>query len=321
MEGDLHTDNGPGMWQRLTPVLVLTACIAAVAVLLSLLGCRRSHAPEGKVAVTFEPQATVAAALTGDPGSVVTLLKAGSNPETYDPTMSDMTALQGADIYFTLNTPGFERGALRRVSDNYPGLRIVDASEGLEIITGTHGHAHSHGDGHDHGDGGDPHLWTSVRNMRQMIPVMAEALVNSDPALADSVGRRAMLLTDRLQALDDSIAALLRPVRGATFVVMHPSLSYFARDYGLRQMPMETEGKEASPRQLQARLDSAAARRPLLMVVEAGHNPEQGAAMARQLGLDTLQISLNSPAWESELLRLATALRDRSDRRANTTAK
>ena len=34
------------------------------------------------------------------------------------------------------------------------------------------------------------------------------------------------------------------------FIVYHPALTYYARDYGIRQVAIETDGKEPSARQL-----------------------------------------------------------------------
>ena len=40
-----------------------------------------------------------------------------------------------------------------------------------------------------------------------------------------------------------ALDSILRPCRGASFVVWHPSLSYFARDYGLHQIALSPEGR------------------------------------------------------------------------------
>ena len=40
------------------------------------------------------------------------------------------------------------------------------------------------------------------------------------------------------------------------FMIYHPALSYFARDYGLHQIPIEAGGKEPSPAHLKALIDT-----------------------------------------------------------------
>lgn len=280
----------------------LQAGIAALCAAVILAACSHTE-KKPAVAVTFEPQAAVTRTVAGDDFEVVTLLRPGSDPETYDPSMAEMTAMQKAGVYFTFDTPGFEQTAVKRLHENFPAMEVINLSQGIELITGTHG---------DHG--ADPHLWTSVRNMRQTLPALAQALAQQQPENADRIAARAMAETTRLQALDDSLASLLAPLRGRSFVVMHPSLGYFARDYGLNQIALETDGKEASPQQMKARLDSASATRPLLVVAESSHNPSQAAQAASMLGTDTISMAFNTTAWDSELLRLAQALRRQADK-------
>ena len=50
-----------------------------------------------------------------------------------------------------------------------------------------------------------------------------------------------------METVNDSIRTLLKESQGKTFITFHPSLSYFARDYGLIQYSLEEGGKEPSP--------------------------------------------------------------------------
>ena len=47
-------------------------------------------------------------------------------------------------------------------------------------------------------------------------------------------------------------AEALRQANVHTIVIYHPALTYYARDYGLRQVAIETDGKEPSAKQLTA---------------------------------------------------------------------
>lgn len=284
------------MMRRAFPVLVLMAGIVLMVALLTLAGCSRNEQRHA-VAVTFAPQAEVVRVLSDGRYEVVTLIKPSTNPETYDPSMSEMTALQRAGLYMSLGTTGFEQATLPRLIENFPNLQVVDVAGGVAAVEGTHGNGE-----------GDPHLWSSVRNMKIIASSMAEAMSAYDPDDAAGYREREAALQTRLQALDDTLASILEPVRGSAFVVIHPSLSYFARDYGLNQLSLEREGKEPTARQMQERLDSAASARPLLMIAEPAHNPDQAWTVARQLGIDTIQVQLNGTDWSEQLTRLARRL-------------
>ena len=59
-------------------------------------------------------------------------------------------------------------------------------------------------------------------------------------------------LQKELQALDARTAEKIARSGIEYFIVYHPALTYYARDYGLRQVAIETDGKEPSAKQLTA---------------------------------------------------------------------
>ena len=64
--------------------------------------------------------------------------------------------------------------------------------------------------------------------------------------------------TARLDSIDNAITARLAPHKGDSFIVWHPSLSYFARDYGLNQVVVGgSEHKESSIADLKESIDTA----------------------------------------------------------------
>ena len=57
-------------------------------------------------------------------------------------------------------------------------------------------------------------------------------------------------LQKELQALDARTAEKIARSGIEYFIVYHPALTYYARDYGLRQIAIEADGKEPSAKQL-----------------------------------------------------------------------
>ncbi len=102
----------------------------------------------------------------------------------------------------------------------------------------------------------------------------------------------------------------IKNIKGKAFVVMHPSLSYFARDYGLRQVAMETDGKEASPRQLAERMEKARKLKAKVLIHDREHSPAQAKNVAEQLGLKLIIVSLNGNDWREEMMKTAHAIAD-----------
>lgn len=252
-----------------------------------------------RYAVSYPMQRSLLCDIAGDSAEVFTLIPPGTDPETYEPSVQTLRSLENSRAYFILGTPGFEEAILRKVSDNLSEVKPVDCGKNIPHISDTHGNGET-----------DPHVWNSVRNAITIATAMRDWLVSHDPDHAAGYSRRYKDLTRRLTALDDSIAGILDDAKGKAFVVMHPSLSYFAHDYGLRQIAMETEGKEASPRQLSARMDEARKSGATVMIHDREHSSAAAESVARQLGLTLVSVSLNGDNWAEEMITIAKAIAD-----------
>ena len=301
-------------------ITVTTLALAATGCGCSYTGTDSSGRPVA--AVVYPQQAALLRPIVGDEFEIVTLLPPGSDPETYEPSMSTMKALTHADILFAMGTPGFEEAVLRGVGANFPDLKVIDSSAGIERLTHTHGsaeygkldHGHGHSHGHDDHEAeieGDPHLLTSVRNARIMAANMVSALSSLNPAESATYRRRLASLDSVFTVTDDSLRSIL--ARGARpFVMLHPSLSYFAHDYGLTQLSMEQDGKEPSPRMYAQTMKTLSVSDPALLVTERTHSSPQLKAMADEAGIPELVVDLNSEDWIANLYKIAEALTSRN---------
>lgn len=263
--------------------------------------------------VTYPQQAALLRPLIGDDYDLVILLPPGNDPETYDPSMSTMKALTRADIYFTMGTPGFEQAVLKRIESNFPDVKVFDASKGINRLEDSHGHVHSHV-GHVHEDvrdthcqSGDPHLLTSVRNGRIMADNMARTLTSLNNGKSEVYKSRFNRLDSILRVADDSLAALLRSGSG-TFVVKHPSLSYFAQDYNLTQISLEQEGKEPSPRGYRETLKRIESESPAVIISEKQHSSRNLDEAAKSMSIPVIEVDLNTEDWIETLFFIAESI-------------
>lgn len=275
--------------------------LTLLSILLTMCGCSSGNKESrSAIAVSFEPQAWMLRQITGDDFDIVTLLPAGSDPENYQPSISTMRGLGNSDAFFTLGTLGFEKSLTDNISSNFPDLKIIDSSEGIEKIMGTHGHSHSHS--HEE-ENFDPHLLTSFSNCIVIARNMTESLASLYPDKADKYREAGNNLVARLQEMEDSVAAM--NLKDKAVVIRHPSLSYFARDYGIRQIPLQEDGKETSPLQLKRRLEEIRNTSPSLFVSEKEHASPSDSETAKELGIGLIEVSLNSSQWLDDLMRLS----------------
>ncbi len=202
------------------------------------------------VAVSILPQKRFVEKLVGDEVRVLVMVGPGQSPATYEPTPKQMAALTGAALYLSTGLP-FERVWLPRIRQACDGLQVVDTTRGIP----RRGMASHHG--HDHGGERDPHFWTDPGLVARSLPALAEALATANPAGAVRYRARAADFAVELEALDKEIRVLLARAAGKCFLVFHPSWGYFADAYGLRQLPIEIEGKSPGARSLAATIDRA----------------------------------------------------------------
>lgn len=257
------------------------------------------------IAVSFDPQAWMIKQISGDDFDIITLLPPGTDPETYQPSIGTMKSLGNAKVFFSLGTSGFEHRISDNIHSNFPELKIADCADGIEKITGTHEY-HSGTNGHDHQEDFDPHMLSSIRNCIIIAENMTQTLMRVRPDKAAQYRTAGNDLKEKLMAMDDSIVSM--DIKGKAFAIRHPSLSYFARDYGLIQINLQADGKEASPLQLRKRMEEMKGSDTKVFIIEKEHSSAGDKETARQLDLKTIDVSLNSSSWLDNLMETANEI-------------
>lgn len=258
------------------------------------------------LAVSIEPVRYFAEALAGDRFRVVSLVPKGASPETYDPTPRQLAELSHSVAYLRVGYIGFEQTWMDRLADNAPHLRFFDLSEGVDLIYDEdHAAAHSPG-----AAGVEPHIWSSAPNALRMADNLTNALIALDPG-GDSLYRhRCDSLGRVIQRVDSLCRALLSaPGADRAFMIYHPALSYFARDYGLRQIPIEEGGKEPSPARLQELIDLCREEAVHVVFVQPEFDRRNARLIADQTGTQIADINPLAYDWEKEMLHAADVLR------------
>ena len=222
------------------------ACAGIVA--LALAACQKGEKDERPVlVVSIEPQRQMLEQLAGDDYRIVTLMPNGENPETFEPSPARRIDVENAQAYFTTGNLLFENNLEMTARDK---SIFHDMSQGIAPIYGTHTHFHGHSeflpDDDAHVRGVDPHVWVSVKNARVMAKNMTRVLSEIDKDNAAAYQARLATYDAHLDSLDQAFAARLDSLPNTSFLVWHPSMSYFARDYGLNQIVVGSETKESS---------------------------------------------------------------------------
>lgn len=273
---------------------------AAIAIaVIMLAGCSSSSDKQSKpvLTVSVAPQAALLEEIVGDKYDVNILFDNNSDPETFEPTIEAIADLSRSNVFFSTGVLPIEKEVLEKLTSNAEELRIVDTSTGIPLIRGTHG-----------GETPDPHIWVSPGNLIMIAEQMTAAVIAGDPANEAFYTANFKRLQTRLQKLSGRIAARLADNAGAAFVVWHPSLSYFARDFGLRQIVVESEGKEIGPKEYSSKLKEIAAAKPEVVVAEQAHDPKNAAEIASTLGIPLITIDITGKDITDQLYKIADAI-------------
>ena len=283
--------------------IVLLVCVCVAAMVAACAGGSKADIEDARViTVSILPQKYFLEKIVGDRFDVKCMLDKGGNPETYEPSMSYMMNLEKSDAYFLMGNIGFELSIRSKIKEYNPDIKVCDVSEGIELISGSH-----HFDADDK-EGIDPHTWTSVANARVIIKNMLDDVVELDPENKAEYESNYRDFDRELSEFQDSIALRLQPVKGGAFVVWHPSLSYFARDYGLEQISLEYDGKEVPVKYLEKKVAYAVSRKPSVFFFQKGMDTNQAQAVNAQIGTRLVEINPLGYNWKYEIRKIADAL-------------
>jgi zinc transport system substrate-binding protein len=293
---------------------VMNAFASLLLLLLLMTSCTGKSSKNNRtvekpvITVTIEPQRYFTQAIAGDKFNVVSIVPKGSSPETYDPIPQQLVSLAESKAYLRIGYVGFEQVWMERLMKNAPHLQVFDTSTGIDLILDHTHHGHEKDAGHIH-SGVEPHLWSSPANVLIIARNTFKALCTLDKENEAYYLVRYDSLCQQIQHLDTQIRRKLsNPQSSKAFLIYHPTLSYFARDYNLQQYPIEENGKEPSPTYLKSLIDISKAEKIHVIFVQPEFDHRNAETIARQTGTVVTHINPLSYDWEKELLRIAEVL-------------
>lgn len=232
------------------------------------------------------PVARLGCDLVGDPCTPRALVPAGASAHSWEPKPSDLETLQGASAYLQVGLE-FEHSWIPRFQSTVPSLRVLDLSGAMDLSGHEEGHPHRGSEPE-----ADPHVWSSPRALKLLVSVLAEQIARTRPDLSPRVDKGLPALKTRLDGLDSIARLKLAPFSGKTFLVNHPGLGYFARDYGLVQRPLESHGREMTPVTLFEIRRTARAQGIRAVFVQPESSPVVAGQVAKELGVPVVEVDL-----------------------------
>jgi zinc/manganese transport system substrate-binding protein len=232
--------------------------------------------------------------------AVRTLVPAGGDAHSYEPSLRDREALDGATLVVA-NGLGLEElldDTLDDVAaDGVPVVRMAEHVPG-HLAGGEHTHGDDPSDDHGH-DGDDPHVWFDPTRIAAALPALADALVaaGADQVAVDGcVETATRALTELDATVAETLAAVPEPRR--VLVTNHDSLGYFADRYDFTVLgtvlPSTSTLSEAGPADLEQLGQAIEAAGVPAIFTETLHRGGDAEALAARLGVDVVELHTDS---------------------------
>jgi zinc transport system substrate-binding protein len=278
------------------------------------------------VFVSIVPQKYFVQQIGKDLVEVQAMVRSDASPATYEPKPRQMAVLSKAKIYFAIGVP-FEKVWLPKIAAANSKMAVIHTDHGIrKLAMAAHHHHEDEGEhhegeahhGNEHQDAGehphedhdeqgglDPHIWLAPPLVKIQARSILDALKRIDPAHGSVYEANCHKFLARIDQLDADLKKTFTGRKGLAFMVFHPSWGYFARAYGLEQVPIEIEGKDPKPAQLQALIAHAREEGVRIIFVQPQFSTKSAQVVAREIGGQVVFADPLAEDWMDNLREVA----------------
>lgn len=277
-----------------------------------LAGCKgtpQKQADSGKASETEKPAVTVTVTVTISPYKyfvdqiakgkvdVNVMVSNGNNPETYEPYAQQMMELSKSALYLKVGSIGFEQTWMKKLQDNAPDMKVIDTSVGIKPAKTPGGNI-------------DPHVWMSCSNARIIASNILKALCELEPKNKAFFKKNYQSLLSIINKRDSTIKESFKkdPDLVRKFVIYHPILTYFARDYQLEQLAIEEEGREPSASQLKSLIERARKEKIKFCLIQAEFANRNTTTFINESHTKPMDINPLQGDWNRAMQEAAAAI-------------
>jgi zinc transport system substrate-binding protein len=280
--------------------------------------------PEGRVKafVGILPIAYFVERVGGANVEVNVLVGPGQDPHMFEPTPKTVAKLADAQVLFKVGFP-FEENITKKVGLTFKNIMVVDLQQGITLRPMTeeaskveeaehrHGHppavAEKHEHHHEAGEM-DPHTWLDPRLVKIQARTLADTFIQIDPVRKEHYEKNLREFQTDLDSVHEQLAKALAPLKGKSFFVFHPAYAYFGEAYGLKQVPVQLEGREPSARQLARLIDLAKKNEVRVIFVQPQFSKKGAESLAKAIGATVVTLDDLAPNYLDNLKEMAAKL-------------
>jgi len=267
---------------------------------------RKFELDNNQISVSILPQKYFVEKIAKDYFKINVLIPAGASPASYEPSSRQMKEITKSVSYLRIGHIGFEQVWMDRLQKTNKKMKVSDLSKDIDFIKGE---PVKHGD-HFHEGGIDPHIWMSLESAKIIARNTLAALIDLDSTLSIAFTNNYVDFIEEINNIEFQIRELLSPYEGKEFLIYHPALSYFARDFGLVQHPLELDGKNPSPAHLKEIIDLSKEKGIKAIFIQKEFDKENAETLAKEIGGKIIQINPLAENWLKEIINTSEKIKD-----------
>jgi zinc transport system substrate-binding protein len=272
--------------------------------MIALISCRHEPSGAGKdiITVSIAPFKYFIGQIAGDDFAVNIMVPPGANPHIYEPYPEQISKLERSKAYISNGYLGFEKAWLGRFYEINNKMVKLSIGDRIDPIVSEDIHEG------EHYEGADPHYWVSPKCAMIIASSIKDMLCELKPGEKQKYESNYKLLLSDIVRTDSLALSLLSGFKGRSFMIYHPDLAYLARDYSLREVAVEFEGKEPPPSRLRELIDMAGEEKIKTIFVQKEYDRRNAKEIAREIGATVTIIDPLSEDWLAATMSIITEL-------------
>jgi zinc transport system substrate-binding protein len=253
------------------------------------------------ISVSILPQKYFVDQIAGELLQVNVLVPPGTSYHNYEVLPSQMKDLAKSKIWLQTGLLTFEEVWKEKLAEINKALLIVNCSEGIAPIAGSECEEEGHDHGHDHTEAYDPHIWLAPAEVKIMAQNTLKTLITSFPEKTTAFEANYARFISKIDSLSVQFEQKLAPLKNRNILIFHPALGYYARQFNLKQIPLELDGKEPSPKHMKDIVDLARKENIKVIFIQKEFDSENALQMSREIGGEVVVIDPLDYNWEKQM--------------------
>lgn len=229
---------------------------------------------------SFYPLAFLTERISGNLATITNVTPPGIEPHDFEPTSPDVAKIYGSKL-FIFNGNGVDAWAekLAPQLENYH-VTVIKMSDRIESLKPSS----------ESEEGSDPHFWLDPINMSTQTDIIADALIQIDPANTEEYNKNRAALKLDLAELDTEYKNGLANCQLHEIVTSHNAFAYLAKRYNFNTFHILglSPEEDPSPKNIAEIIDVAKNKNIKYIFFETMASPKLSQTIAQEIGATTL---------------------------------